>query len=439
MWDLDSIVHQNNQEALDYLMEGPVIEKAQQPTPEVWPLSLLVDKMQAGPPSLDNLLAYFVNIQDLQTFLCMIQDYVPEHKSEIMAEPAHRRVYRFCTFFSKKLFPLPRQVWDANVFNFVEDMPVWLMGLAYTAYHDLDMRPGFLMLLSLVTYPFYGDPRDDVDDDVPFDPMPSMCSRYNPRASDIQWLRDLLSVLTIGGEWIAPMGFKVVKTAEDAIKLTNAADTDAVRDAVRKTLEIAKIAGIKTQFTKSGKNAEEKINGARIPLIDTVNNMVGRELALRIPGQGWMPEELHKFTDGTKYDGVGDFASWACSDTGTVLLDFNYEDCAYVEGMGNPIFKWSKNNVDILTKQWPKVVEIRSKLDHVVAWLEKDPQNNFRELLEYLLAQPKITPQKRIPVNPGERWNPIPMDMKTDYEEEEDDNDETDGTGESRIAVGDTR
>jgi len=66
-------------------------------------------------------------------------------------------------------------------------------------------------------------------------------------------------------------------------------------------------------------------------------------------------------TDGTKYDGAGAFADWACSCTGGIVLDSSYENCDYEEGSGEPTFLWTKHNVDILTEQWSRVQEIAGK------------------------------------------------------------------------------
>lgn len=129
------------------------------------------------------------------------------------------------------------------------------------------------------------------------------------------------------------------------------------------------------------------MNGARIPLLDMVKNLVGIGLAARIPPNGWSPDQIHKMTDGTKFDGAGVFADWACQATHCVMLDTNYENCEYVEGMGEPLFKWTLRNVELLAKQWPKVVEIRKKIDHIVEWLEADQIVRFKELLEYLLTK----------------------------------------------------
>lgn len=54
-------------------------------------------------------------------------------------------------------------------------LPVGLMAMSYSAYHDLNMRWGYLLLLSLVVYPYEGDERDmeEFEGRTPFgDPLP---------------------------------------------------------------------------------------------------------------------------------------------------------------------------------------------------------------------------------------------------------------------------
>ncbi len=197
------------------------------------------------------------------------------------------------------------------------------------------------------------------------------------------------------------------------------------------TVLIAEKLKIKVKV-KIGKTAEEKqdatlmetFSGARVPLLDTVQKIVGYDLVSHIPRDGWTEEELHQWTDGTQYDGVGSFADWVCSQTGCVILDCSYADCAYIEGMGEPIFKWSQFNVDKLTEEAPKVKEIRGKIDRVVEWLEADPIIHFGELLEFLTAKAKTTPEKatkRVNLEYDETDHGCPLDQATEYEEEDED------------------
>jgi len=455
MWDLDSIVRQNNQAAIDYMMRGREVDVAQSPQPKAWSLSLLAKKLQVGPPQLARLLEAFTDYETMAAFLGLIRQYLPEHEDEILETTGEQRTYKFCYLFGKKYFPLPPYAFNATVEQLTNGMPIELMAMSYSSYHGLDLRPGYLLLLSLVIYPYEGDERDEEDDDVPFNPFDPMKrtnmeakfgeiaqvkdkkSEWLPTKADIAWVKDLVAQLADGGRWIAPMGFTVIKIDDRNILLRHADNTDEVRDTVQRTVLIAKKAGIKVQV-KVGKTAEEKqgatlmeiFSGARVPLLDTVQTIVGAELVGLIPRNGWTAEELHQWTDGTQYEGVGTFADWVCSQTGCIILDFSYADCEYIEGMAEPIFKWTPYNVDELTNEYPKVKETREKIDRVVEWLEADPIIRFRDLIVFLTAKAKTrrkkaTKRDKYEYDPTERW--CPLDQKNQFEEEEEDNDEEDG------------
>jgi hypothetical protein len=257
---------------------------------------------------------------------------LPEYESEIMSAPRNRRVYKFCYYFGQEYYPLPANT-DCPPADWVSGMPVELMAMSYSAYHELAMRPGYLLLLSLVVYPYEGDERD-IEEDIPG-------------------------------------------------------------------------------------------SGARVPLLDLVRRIVGEEIVNRIPRDGWIAEELHRMTDGTKYDGVGAFADWACSDTGCIVLDSSYENCDYEEGSGEPTFLWTKHNVDILTEQWPRVQEIRGKIDHLVEWLEQDQIAHFREFLDFLLKSERVKTKKRRKRRYCDTFeHHCTLDQDTGEEEDDDTDDE---------------
>jgi len=457
MWDLDSIVAQNNQAAIDYMMRGREVDVAQSPQPKAWSLSLLAKKLQVGPPQLARLLQCFTDYETMADFLRLIRQFLPEHEDEILEATGEQRTYKFCYLFGKKYFPLPPYAFNATVEQLTNGMPVELMAMSYSAYHGLDLRQGYLLLLSLVLYPYEGDERDLEDDDVPFNPFDPMKrtnmeakfgeiahgkdknSEWLPTKADIAWVKDLVAQLSDGGKWFAPMGFMVIKTDDRHIVLRHADNTPEVKETVQRTVLIAKKAGIEVQV-KVGRTAEEKqgrtlmeiFSGARVPLIDAVQRIVGGEIAGRIPRDGWTAEELHKWTDGTQYDGVGTFADWVCSQTGCIILDYSYADCEYVEGATEPLFKWTQFNVDELTKEYPKVKETRAKIDHVVEWLEADPIIRFRDLVVFLkekaiTRRKKATKRDKYQYDPTENW--CPLDQISQFEEEEEENDEDDGTG----------
>ena len=313
-------------------MRGRQAEEAQSPQPEGWALSLLAEVLKAGPPMLSEIIGCLEQIETVKEFRELVRMLLPDYESEIMSAPRNRRVYKFCYYFGSEYYPLPANT-DCPPADWVDGMPVELMAMSYSAYHQLQMRPGYFLLLSLVIYPYEGDERD-IEEDIPG-------------------------------------------------------------------------------------------SGARVPLLDMVQRIVGEEIVNRIPRDGWTAEELHRMTDGTKYDGAGAFADWVCASTGCVVLDSSYENCDYEEGNGEPTFLWTKHNVDILTSEWPKVQEIRGKIDYLVEWLEEDQIAHFRELLDFLLkTEPVKTKkkQKRGYYDPFEHH--CELDQDTGEEEDDDRDDE---------------
>jgi hypothetical protein len=464
MWDLETIIRENNRVALENMMRKPEYEVAQSPQPEAWALTELAKKMQIGPPMLSELLKCFTNLEDIQEFVRLVKDFLPDLEDEILGEPRYGRVYMFCYHFAKRYFPLPRWAHEGSLSQFVSGLPMELYGMSYSAYHDLDMRPGYVLLLSLCVYPYEGDERDMQDDDVPFnpfDPMKRMNMEtkfeqiahdkdrkddYKPTKADIAWVKGLMAQLSDGGRWIAPMGFTFIKVDERNCELVQAEDTPEVRETVRRTVAIAEKCGLKvtahvgkTAWEKKQKTLLEIFTGGRVPVVDAVRQLVGEDMARRLPAEGWEAKTLHKMTDGTPYDGVGDFADWANQCTGTIVLDTNYGDVEYREGEGEPIFKWTKYNVKTLAQDWPKVQEIRRKIAKIVDWMEADPHQHFRELLDFIEALPlskrrPADPNKnRSQYDPTELW--CPLDQVPAFEEDLENDDEEDGAEDDETGV----
>jgi hypothetical protein len=427
VWDIDNIIRKNNQAALDWMMRGQRMEAAQGPKPEAWALSILADNMVTGPPSLTHLTFVFTDPEVTQKFIQLIRKFLPEHEKTIMAEARNRRVYKFCHLFSGLYYELSAESYQYSMSYFVSGMPVDLVGLSYSAYHDLEMSRGYLLLLSLVVYPYEGDERDEEDDDLPFDPGKLANTEYTPTASHIKWVRDLVTSLSIGGVWVAPQGFRVTKKAENSIEISQAVDDLAVKEIINITIILARKAGIEVTFSRSGRTSKEIMSAARVPLLDKVSAIVGTELAARIPSDGWTPEELHIMTANTLFAGLGEFADWACGITGCVVLDANYDHPGYEEGDYEPTFQWSRYNVKLMTDQWPKVKEIRAEIDRIVEWIEVDSTARFQELLEYLLSQPR--PKVETKHRKYEIWGGTELEqvMQDYYGEEEDDIDDTTG------------
>jgi len=334
MWDLDQIIRNNNQAAVEYMMRGQKADEIESAIPAAWTLERVAARLRIGPPALSELMNCCMDFQKIQAFLELIRQYLPEHEEEILSQPRDQRLHRFCYLFGKRYFQLPASAADNNLGNFVVGMPVLLAGMSHNVYHDLELHPGYLLLLSLVVYPYAGCEMDD-----------------------------------------------------------------------------------EFGFENKHKTRAEQSNGPRIPLLDKVQNLVGAEMAKRIPEGGWDPGWLRQETDGTKYDGVGAFADWACSRTGCVVLDFSYADCSYIEGDGEPVFLWTRGNVDMLTEEWPRVKQVRGAIDRIVAWLEADMERRFAEILSFLLSQKQPRPKKQTYYDECDHFCPLEQASRDDYDE----------------------
>jgi len=134
--------------------------------------------------------------------------------------------------------------------------------------------------------------------------------------------------------------------------------------------------------------------GAKVALLESVTEEVGKELADRVPPEGWTPKFLHEVCDGTGFAGVADFADWVCGCTDCWVLDAALDQ---YEGES-----WERGVVDELTAQWPKVMEIQNRLHGMSVWLEEAPAANFEKTLNHILrAQANQVPKEQMPLRNG--------------------------------------
>jgi hypothetical protein len=130
---------------------------------------------------------------------------------------------------------------------------------------------------------------------------------------------------------------------------------------------------------------ETDMPGSRIPILKSVQGMVGKDLVDLIPTEGWGPDYLHKMTDGTEFDGVGDFADWINGITGTMHLDTEGQHLESGEEI-----EWSVEEVESLTYDWERASEILDKIHKVARLLESQPEENFKKLMMVLLDNPNL-------------------------------------------------
>lgn len=73
---------------------------------------------------------------------------------------------------------------------------------------------------------------------------PELVEWYKPSKANIQWVNNMIGKLSIGGTWIAPLGFAFQKTGPREFALISRKDTPAVDEVLRRTLTICRVAGI---------------------------------------------------------------------------------------------------------------------------------------------------------------------------------------------------
>jgi len=134
--------------------------------------------------------------------------------------------------------------------------------------------------------------------------------------------------------------------------------------------------------------------GSRVPILEEVGELVGEGLARLIPNEGWSAQDLHLMTDGTEFEGLGEFADWVLCNTGCFHLDALGESLE----MGESI-DWSPETVDEMTEDWHRSCGILEKIHRVALLLEQDSERTFRKLLALLLnKQDLIIPKEQLPL-----------------------------------------
>ncbi len=135
-------------------------------------------------------------------------------------------------------------------------------------------------------------------------------------------------------------------------------------------------------------------SGARVVILERAAELVGEGLSRLIPEGGWSAQDLHGMVNGTKFEGLGDFADWVVNSTGYYFLDAQGESLE----MGEQI-EWDPGTVSELTEDWHGACEILEKVHRLALLLEEDSESTFRELLALLLSTPDlIIPKEQLPL-----------------------------------------
>ncbi len=108
----------------------------------------------------------------------------------------------------------------------------------------------------------------------------------------------------------------------------------------------------------------------------------------RLPPGGWSSEELHRFLDGTQFEGAAICADWQSSNTGNPFLDCHYEYPLNVD--------WDMETVKWLTTDWQKTEVVWKKMSELSVWLEEDVGPRYTEMLDFIFqreAEPPPDPK----------------------------------------------
>ncbi|MDD4986250.1 MAG: hypothetical protein PHQ43_10775 [Dehalococcoidales bacterium] len=297
MWDLETL-ERMNEEAVRQWHERNV-ERSQReqtaaehtrPDP-VWPLDTLARMLSTGPPSLGMLLDMILNVDVIAAFHKLVQEFLPEHEAEIMAQEGNERITVFRKYFEPKYFPLSGnfEPEEFTLGDFLGEIPVDLMGFSYEDYHSFhDIREGYTLMLGLVESPYVSDDEDD-----------------------------------------------------------------------------------------------------RVPILEEVAKLCGRDILDRIPDKGFSVEELDRCLGKTRYAGIVDFARWVHGETGCWQLDASYDE--YSSEV------WSPRVVAGLTEQWPRVLAIQDNIQNQALWLEEDSRYRLLQVLAILLDRPELCYELGVP------------------------------------------
>ena len=144
---------------------------------------------------------------------------------------------------------------------------------------------------------------------------------------------------------------------------------------------------------------------ARIPILEEAIGYVGKEIIQRV-GNGWSTTAFHRMLDGTEYEGAADVADWVWSNTECMVLNATYYEYE--------VELWSREIVDQLTEEWPRVIVLQDRMVKTYEWLEEDMHGNFTTIVDMLsgMSEEGYEPEEEYepPVKIPDEQIPLPLD-----------------------------
>lgn len=127
-------------------------------------------------------------------------------------------------------------------------------------------------------------------------------------------------------------------------------------------------------------------DGARVALAELCVASVSQEL-LQSVEEGGMPFEfVEQRLKGTRFNAVFRWGEYLCSNTGNFFLDTDYE--YLYAGYGS--IDWEKDTIDELTREWLQHEQFWNEFVDISVWLEEDPENHFKELIQFITQGEKM-------------------------------------------------
>jgi hypothetical protein len=117
---------------------------------------ILTEKLVAGPPSLRFLVSKLSSFEDVMEFYRLVEEFLPEKKTEIESLPLNKGVDEFIAVFSDRYFPisetLENSVIDSDLLSeLIRGIPVNFVGMESEDYEYFDSMPAAVLLAEAVS------------------------------------------------------------------------------------------------------------------------------------------------------------------------------------------------------------------------------------------------------------------------------------------------
>lgn len=136
---------------------------------------------------------------------------------------------------------------------------------------------------------------------------------------------------------------------------------------------------------------DEEDDGARVALAEICVEHVPQETLSAVPEGGIDLDDAERIFKGTRYDGVWRWGQYLFQDTSNFFLDTDYE---YLWS-GYGAIDWHKDTVEELTQQWLQQEELCRQHIRIFEWIEEDPANRFKEIVDFVNKSIKKPANKR--------------------------------------------